>query len=178
MPWPTTVTFFITGVSSGFGLALCRKALADGHNVIAVSRRPDMKDEIESLGGQWHVLDLNDPNCDSLIDTLEASGTHIDVLINCAGYAVLGPAESFSDDQVRQLMETSFFGPYRLIRAATPYMRSRRRGMVVNLSSGAGVDGREGMALYGAGKSALDGEFLSLTASFSSLGELCLGACF
>lgn len=158
-PWnPPKLTFLITGSASGFGLALTRLALQNNHAVIATSRNTSRKEEIESLGGQWHYLDLNSPDCASVISKLEEAGTHIDVLVNCAGLPILGPAETFNDDQVRLAMETAFFGPFRLIRAVAPHMRSRRRGMIVNLSSGAGVDGRDGMAVYGAGKSAMDGK--------------------
>jgi NAD(P)-dependent dehydrogenase (short-subunit alcohol dehydrogenase family) len=56
-------------------------------------------------------------------------------------------------------MELLYFGPYRLIRAVVPYMRKRRFGVIVNMSSGAGLEGRPSMGIYAAAKAALDGEF-------------------
>ncbi|KAF7544287.1 hypothetical protein G7046_g9815 [Stylonectria norvegica] len=160
--WTTSpLTWLITGASSGFGLALARLALSNGHKVIATSRNParnpDLLAEIEGKGGQWRSLDVDDQDCGALVHNLEKEGTAIDVLVNNAGLSIHGPAESFSEKEVRQQMETVFFGPYRLIRAAVPYMRERRRGLILNISSGAGVEGRESMGIYGASKAAMDG---------------------
>ena len=162
MPWnPQRLTVLITGSSSGLGLALTRNILSHGHHVIATSRTPaktpDLVAEVEAAGGQWLALDLDDPDCGAVIARLEDQGTHVDVLTNAAGFSILGASEAFAEDEVRRQMETSFFGPYRLMRAVVPRMRERRRGMIVNLSSGAGCYGREAMAIYGASKSAMDG---------------------
>ncbi|KPM41737.1 hypothetical protein AK830_g4850 [Neonectria ditissima] len=155
------LTWLITGAASGFGLELTRLALSKGHNVIATSRNPtkvpDLVSEIESNGGRWLTLDVDDLNGGSIIDSLEAEGTSIDILVNNAGWSIHGPAESFSEDEVRRQMETVFFGPYRLIRAVVPYMRQRRQGLIINIGSGAGVGGRESMGIYGASKAAMDG---------------------
>ncbi|KAH9905852.1 hypothetical protein F4778DRAFT_681493 [Xylariomycetidae sp. FL2044] len=154
-------TWLITGCSSGFGLAFTRLALAKGHNVIATSRNPDrtpeLVDEIRSKGGQWVQLDAVDQNCGKVIEGLEAQGTAIDVLINSAGIGASAPVESFSEDDVRLLMETNFYGPYRLMRAAAPRMRKRRSGVIVNLSSGSGMEAINTLGVYGASKAALDG---------------------
>lgn len=153
--------WLITGCSSGFGLALARKAQAQGHNVIATSRNPkrtlELVDEIESKGGQWLALDVDDRASGQVVEDLEKQGVHIDVLVNNAGYSIHGPVEQFTEDEVRAAMETLYFGPFRLIRAVVPYMRKRRFGIVVNISSGAGLEGRESMGTYAPGKSALDG---------------------
>ncbi|KAI0129166.1 hypothetical protein BJ170DRAFT_362289 [Xylariales sp. AK1849] len=158
------LTWLITGCSSGFGLQLTRHALAAGHTVIATSRNPsrtpDLVAEISSTPdgrGQWLSLDTDDPDCGQLVTDLENGGTCIDVLVNSAGFAIAGPVEGFSDDEIRRLMETNFFGPYRLMRAVVPFMRARRRGVVVNLSSGSGLEARHTLGAYGASKAALDG---------------------
>ncbi|KAI3398878.1 hypothetical protein diail_8387 [Diaporthe ilicicola] len=131
------LTWLITGCSSGFGLAIARHALANGHKVIATSRNPaktpQLVQEIESSGGRWVQLDLDDPGNGKVIDDLEAEGTTIDVLVNNAGSALLQAAESVTEDEVRAQFETVFFGPYRLTRAALPHMRKRRFGIVVNI---------------------------------------------
>ncbi|CAH0026953.1 unnamed protein product [Clonostachys rhizophaga] len=154
------LTWLITGASSGFGLALTRLALEGGHRVIATSRNPssypDIEKEISSKGGELVALDINAPDSADVIYKLQEKGVEVEVLVNCAGAAILGPAESFNEDEVRALAETAYFGPYRLIRAVVPGMRTRRRGMIVNVSTGSAVDGRESMAVYGASKAAMD----------------------
>ncbi|KAL3958713.1 hypothetical protein ACCO45_006875 [Purpureocillium lilacinum] len=147
---PPKLTFLITGCSSGFGLALTRLALAHSHTV----------ESHASNGSRFLALDVDSPTrAAELIEQLECRDdcVAIDVLVNNAGWSVHGPAESFRDDEVRRQFETVFFGPYRLARAVVPHMRRRRRGMIVNIGSGAGVDGRESMAVYAAAKAALDG---------------------
>ncbi|KAK2009307.1 NAD(P)-binding protein [Colletotrichum eremochloae] len=155
------LTWFITGCSSGFGLALTRIAQRNGHNVIATSRNPskhpELQREIENGGGRWLALDVDDPGSGEMIHKLEASGTAIDVLVNNAGWSIHGPAEGFTEEETRAQMETVFFGPYRLMRAMAPHMRERRTGIIVNISSAAGLDGRESMGVYAAAKAAMDG---------------------
>ncbi|KAH8179213.1 short chain dehydrogenase domain-containing protein [Sarocladium implicatum] len=163
MSWPNQkLTWLITGASSGFGLQLSLLALSHGHQVIATSRspssHPDLLSSMTSKGGRFLQLDINDPQSPKdFVDNLEKEGVEIDVLVNAAGYSILGPAEAFTEEEVRDQMETGFFGPYRLMREVVRGMRERRRGMVLSLSSGAGVDGRPSMGVYGASKAAMDG---------------------
>lgn len=82
----------------------------------------------------------------------------VDVLVNNAGWSIHAPAEHFTEDEVRAQFETLFFGPYRLMRAAVAGMRRRRLGVVVNVSSGASLEGRDSMGVYAAAKAALDGK--------------------
>lgn len=156
------LTCLITGCSSGLGLALARYVQTQGHKVIATSRQPsrtpDLVAEVESYGGEWHSLDLNDSNAAKiLIESLELSNICIDVLINNAGSIIFGAVEQLADEELHDQMETLYFGPSRLIHALVPYMRQRRLGVVVNISSGAALDARESMGGYAAGKAALDG---------------------
>ncbi|KAI5920590.1 hypothetical protein F4810DRAFT_713443 [Camillea tinctor] len=154
------MVWLITGCSSGFGLAFAREVQARGHKVIATSRNPsrtpDLVSEVTGRGGQWMKLDVDEPCCGNVISDLESQGTHIDILINCAGFSIAGPLEIFQEDEVRRLMETNFFGPYRLIRAVVPHMRKRRSGVIVNISTGSGFEARESLGMYGASKAALD----------------------
>jgi short-subunit dehydrogenase len=137
--------------------------LSHGHNLIATSRNPsrtpDLVSEITSHGGRWLPLDVDDLSSPALIDTLEKEGTHIDVLVNNAGYSIHAPVEALTEGELREMMDTMYFGPARLIRAVMPYMRQRRSGVVVNMSSGAGLEGNESMGGYAATKAALDGTF-------------------
>lgn len=156
------LTWLITGCSSGFGLSLTRAAQAGGHTVIATSRNPsrtpELVAEVESHGGKWIQLDVDSPNSGDVITELEKSGTNIDVLVNNAGFSIYAPIETITDEEIRSQMETMYFAPLRLIRAVLPYMRQRRFGVIVNMSSGASLDGIPTMGVYGGAKAGLDGE--------------------
>jgi NAD(P)-dependent dehydrogenase (short-subunit alcohol dehydrogenase family) len=156
------LTWLITGCSSGFGLSLTRTVQSHGHTVIATSRNPsrtpDLVAEVESKGGKWLKIDVDDPNCAQIVEDLEASEQYIDVLINNAGYSIHACIEQFTEEEVRRQMESMYFGPCRLIRAVLPHMRKRRFGIVVDMSSGAGLEGRESMGAYAPAKAGLDGE--------------------
>ncbi|KAI1806751.1 putative short-chain oxidoreductase [Daldinia bambusicola] len=157
------LTWLVTGATSGFGESLCRLILAGGHKLIATSRNPSrnpgLAAEINAHGNgcQFIQLDVDDRNSGQIIESLEASGAEIDVLVNNAGYCIYAPVETTAEEEVRALMETLYFGPVRLIRAAVPHMRKRRYGVIVNISSGAALDGRDSMGPYAGAKAALDG---------------------
>lgn len=178
------LTWLITGCSSGVGLALARAVHASpaGHTLIATSRAPSRTPDLvaeltssSSVGGdsgknRWLTLDVDHPTAASdLIADLEADGVEVDVLVNNAGWSIHQAAEHFTDQEVRDQFETVFFGPYRLTRAVLPGMRKRRFGVVVNVSSGAALEGRESMGAYAAAKAAMDGEFLVFLPLSSSL---------
>lgn len=155
------LTWLITGTSSGFGLSLARLAQSAGHKVIASSRNPsktpELVSEIESKGGKWIKLDVADISAGNIIDELETSGTSIDVLINNAGFSIFAPVETTTEDEIREQMETMYFGPLRLIKAVIPHMRDRRFGVIANISSGASLEGAPTMGPYAGAKAGLDG---------------------
>jgi NAD(P)-dependent dehydrogenase (short-subunit alcohol dehydrogenase family) len=133
---------------------------ANGHKLIATSRNPsdtpELVSEIEGKGGKWIRLNVDDLDCDKVIEELEEHGQFVDVLVNNAGYCIHNPAETFTDGEARALMETLYFGPFRLIRTAVRRMRQRRFGIIVNMSSGAALESNPSMGPYAAGKGALD----------------------
>ncbi|KAI0465615.1 NAD(P)-binding protein [Xylaria cf. heliscus] len=154
------LTWLITGCSSGFGLSLARIAQAGGHKVIATSRNPsktpDLVKEVESNGGKWLQLNVDDPDSGNIINALERSGERIDVLINNAGYSIYAPIETITEDEIRAQMETMYFGPLRLIRAVLPYQRNRKFGIIANFSSGAALEAQGSMGAYAGAKGGLD----------------------
>ena len=158
-----TLTWLITGSSSGFGLALTRIALKAGHKVIATSRNPsatpDLVKEVQSSGGQWLTLDVTSTSTPQLVQDLEAKGTEIDVLVNNAGYSVFAPIETTSEDDLRKQLDTLYLGPVRLIKAVLPFQRKRRFGVIVNFSSGAALQGNDTMGAYAGAKAGLDGMY-------------------
>lgn len=157
------LTWLITGSSSGFGLSLVRIAQAGGHTVIATSRNPsrtpELVAEVEARGGKWLQLDVDSSSSAQVIEEVEKSGHEIDVLVNNAGYSIFAPVETFAEDEIRAQMETMYFGPLRLIQAVLPHFRKRRFGVIVNMSSGAALEGRDSMGAYAGAKAGLDGTF-------------------
>ncbi len=156
------LTWLISGCSSGIGLSLARQVQANGDILIASSRNPsrtpELVEEVEARGGKWIRLDVDDSECGLVVDDLEKQGHHIDVLVNNAGYSILAAVEQYTEAELRRQMETLYFGPCRLMRAALAWMRARRFGVVVNISSGAGPEANPSMGAYGAAKAALDGQ--------------------
>ncbi|KZF26530.1 NAD(P)-binding protein [Xylona heveae TC161] len=167
------LTWLITGCSSGFGLSLTRIAQAEGDKVIATSRNPsrtpELVREVESKGGKWLQLDLDNPNNAQVIEQLENSGQEIDVLVNNAGFSIFSPVETSTEEEYRAQMESMYFGPLRLIRAVLPHMRKRRFGIIVNMSSGAALEGRDTMGGYAGAKAGLDGTCIFSTSILSEL---------
>lgn len=159
---PERSIWLITGCSSGFGLSLTRQVQSNGHTVIATSRNPsrtpELVAEVEAKGGKWLQLDVDDRNCGHVLEEVGP----VDILVNNAGGSIHGCVEQLTENEIRQQMETLYFGPCRLIRASVPYMRKRRFGIVVNMSSGAGLEGRESMGSYAPAKAALDSKLLHI----------------
>ena len=155
------LTWLITRCSSGFGLSLTRIVQAGGHTVIASSRNPsktpELVAEVEKKGGKWIQLDVDNRNNAQIIDGLEKSGTQIDVLVNNAGYSIFAPVETSTEDEIRAQMESMYFGRLRLIPAVLPQMRKQRFGVIVNISSGAALEGAPSMGPYAGAKAGLDG---------------------
>ncbi|KAI1609472.1 putative short chain oxidoreductase/dehydrogenase [Exophiala viscosa] len=170
-------TWLITGCSAGFGLSLTRYILAQGHNVIATSRNPsktpDLVKEITSKpSGRWLSLDVTSPKekIETVIQEAEKEFGGIDVLVNNAGYSVLGAAEDIPEDKAKAQFEVNFWGAIRTTQAILPQMRSRKSGTIVNISSIAGLDAQPTCAIYAASKFALEAWSESLSREVGSLG--------
>jgi len=154
--------WFITGVSSGFGLELALYALSSGHTVYGTVRSrqgaADAVSKIEKAGGNCVVLDVTvRETVFIVVEQVLAKEGRIDVLVNNAGWALFGTLESVDEQQARQQIETNFFGPFNVIQAVLPSMRERKSGSIVNISSTAGFHGFPGASLYVASKFALEG---------------------
>jgi NAD(P)-dependent dehydrogenase (short-subunit alcohol dehydrogenase family) len=165
-------TWLITGISRGLGLALARAALERGDAVIGTVRggRPDLSEG----EGRLHVLTL-DMAQGAAIDAavaqaFEIAGGRLDVLVNNAGYGLLGAAEDATDAEIERLFAVDVFGPFRLIRAALPRLRAQGGGHIVNITSVAGRAPGAGSALYGAAKAALEGISGSLAQELKPFG--------
>ncbi len=154
----------ITGCSSGFGLLAAARLAASGHFVYAtmrdVSKQQELVDESIKRGGQVLVrpLDVTKPSTiKPVIDEIIQHHQHIDVVINNAGFGLGGFFEDLSDEEIRAQMETNFFGVQHVTRAVIPYMRERRQGKIINISSIAGLCSSPSLSAYNASKWALEG---------------------
>ncbi|WP_433361978.1 SDR family NAD(P)-dependent oxidoreductase [Actinoplanes sp. CA-142083] len=162
-------TWFITGASRGLGRAITEAALAAGDRVIATARRPShLKDLVDAYGERIVPVELDVTDADAVRTAVDR---RIDVVVNNAGYANLGPIETTSEEDFRRQFETNFWGVYNVTRAALPGMRERGSGTIVQISSiGGRVGGSAGLGSYQAAKFAVDGLSRVLAVETAPLG--------
>ncbi|WP_313377403.1 oxidoreductase [Pantoea sp. CTOTU50773] len=154
-------TLLITGVSSGFGRALALEALAKGYRVIGTVRNVEAKLAFEQLHPQNALafeLDVTHfAVIDDLIADIEADQGPIDVLVNNAGYGHEGIMEESSLEEMRHQFDVNVFGAVAMIKAVLPFMRQRRRGHILNITSMGGFITMPGISYYCGSKFALEG---------------------
>jgi NAD(P)-dependent dehydrogenase (short-subunit alcohol dehydrogenase family) len=164
-------TWFITGISRGLGLSLARAALAAGDKVIGTVRSgtPDLDAAADRL--DVLTLDVTDRAAlDAAVADVFARHGRIDVIVNNAGYGLMGALETTSDEALDHLFETDVFAPVRLIRAAIPHLRRQGSGHIINITSVAGRAANVGYSLYAGVKSALEGISHSLSLELAPFG--------
>lgn len=170
----TVKTWFITGTSSGFGRAFAEHALARGHNVVATARRADALEALAARAAERVlslVLDVTRPgDAQAAVAAAVARFGRIDVLINNAGYGVVGAFEETPDSELRALMEANFFGAMNVTRAALPALRAQRSGAIVNISSLGGQLSFAGFSAYSATKFAIEGASEALAQELKPFG--------
>ena len=147
-------TVLITGCSSGYGLETARHFLAQGWTVVATMRRP--RTDILPTSERMRVLALDVTRPASIAAALEASGP-IDVLVNNAGIGLFGAFEATPMATVRDVFETNTFGVMAMTQAVLPQFRSRRSGVVVNVTSSVTLAAMPLAAAYTASKMAIEG---------------------
>ncbi|KAJ8101680.1 hypothetical protein POJ06DRAFT_193750 [Lipomyces tetrasporus] len=168
-------TWLVTGASSGLGAAVAEAALQAGHNVIATARNcikaAEANPRISKLGGTWIELDVTSPNTTKLVeDAISKAGGVIDVIVNNAGYSLLGSIEDMSENEIEAQFSTNVYGAVRVLKGVLPFMRARKSGTVVNISSSAGIDGLPTCAMYAGTKFALEGMSESLSRELEPFG--------
>ena len=168
-----TRVWFITGAARGIGLRITEAALAAGDAVVATSR--DAASLRERFAGNDALLPISLDVTDekqaaaAVAAALDRFG-RIDVLVNNAGFGLLGAVEEASADEVRRLYETNVFGLLNVTRAALPAMRERRRGHVINISSVGGYRSGPGFGVYCSTKFAVEGISEALHGELAPLG--------
>jgi NAD(P)-dependent dehydrogenase (short-subunit alcohol dehydrogenase family) len=164
-------TWFITGISRGLGLALAQAVLADGDAVIGTVRsgRP----ALEAAPGKLQVVTLDVADgaaAETAIRQAFARAGRIDVIVNNAGYGLLGATEKATDQELARIFAVDVFAPFRIIRAALPFLRAQGSGHIVNITSVAGRAPAAGYSLYAAVKFALEGLSVSLAQELAPFG--------
>jgi NAD(P)-dependent dehydrogenase (short-subunit alcohol dehydrogenase family) len=166
--------WLITGANSGFGAAFTRAALDAGDTVVAAVRRPEtMAGLAAKFPGRVGIvpLDVRDPvRCQQAVEDVLATHGRIDVLVNNAGYGVVGAVEETTEEELRDAFEVMFHGPLRLTRLVLPHMRERRSGAIVQVSSMGGLLAFPGNSAYCAAKGALEQASEALAAEVAGLG--------
>jgi NAD(P)-dependent dehydrogenase (short-subunit alcohol dehydrogenase family) len=164
-------TWFITGISRGLGYALAKAALAQGDTVIGTVR--DTAPDLAVGSGTLRLMTLDMADGDAaeaaMTQAFAQAGT-IDVIVNNAGYGLLGALEHATVAQAKHLFDVDVFAPFRIMRAALPHLRAQRSGHIINITSIAGRAPGMGSALYAAAKYALEGLSVSLAQEVRPLG--------
>ena len=169
----TKNVWLITGAGRGMGVDIVKAALAAGHAVIATGRDPQKV--TSALGASDDLLavklDITAPaDAQASVETAVERFGRIDVLVNNAGNFYAGFFEEMPDEDFRAQLETNFFGPLNVTRAVLPVMRQQRSGLVITMSSTAGVTGAAFTSAYAASKFALEGWMESLTPEVAPFG--------
>jgi NAD(P)-dependent dehydrogenase (short-subunit alcohol dehydrogenase family) len=166
--------WFVTGTSSGFGRSIVEEAIARGDRVVATARDPRALDDLVAVApDRVHAVRLDvtrpaeiEPAVAAAIERFGA----IDVVVNNAGFSIVGAVEETSEADLRATLETMFFGAVAVTRAVLPHMRERRTGTIVQITSVGGVITAPGFGPYCAAKHALEAISEALAAELAPLG--------
>ncbi len=166
--------WLVTGAGRGMGVDIAKAALAAGNAVVATGRRPEAVEQ--AMGGAQDdvlvvKLDVTSPaDAQAAVQAAVDRFGRIDVLVNNAGNFYAGFFEEITPEDFRAQIETTLFGPMNVTRAVLPVMRAQRSGVVVAISSTAGIVGFEFNSAYAASKFGVEGWIESLTPEVAPFG--------
>jgi NAD(P)-dependent dehydrogenase (short-subunit alcohol dehydrogenase family) len=165
-------TVLITGTSSGFGKAAARHFAREGWNVIATMRRPEEEQDFSQLDGVLVTrLDVQDrATIAAAIEAGIARFGRIDALVNNAGFGLFGLFETTTPEKIAEQFDVNVFGVMDVTRAILPHFRQNKGGVILNISSGAGIFTLPMLSLYCASKFALEGFSEALSYELASQG--------
>ncbi len=165
--------WFITGAGRGMGVELVKAALAAGNAVVATGRNTDAVTKAVGEADDLLVvkLDITSPeDAQAAVKAAVDRFGHVDVLVNNAANFYAGYFEEISSEHFRAQVETNLFGPLNVTRAVLPVMRAQHSGVVVAISSTAGISGQEFVSAYAASKFGVEGWIESLTPEVAPFG--------
>jgi len=167
--------WFITGAGSGIGTGIAKAALRSGDRVVATGRNVEKVRNVFPDVAQENIafvqLDVADESkAKTAVDEAIKRFGRIDVLVNNAGYSLLGNFEQMSTAEIQQQFATNFYGVVHLMHAVLPVIRRQRSGHIINISSVAGVVGLKHCAAYAATKFAVEGLSLSVATEVEKFG--------
>ncbi|MXN90369.1 SDR family NAD(P)-dependent oxidoreductase [Flavobacterium sp. Sd200] len=166
--------WFITGSSRGLGRDLTKAVLEAGDKVAATARNINQLDDLAAeYPDQLYQLQLDVTNQEEVITAVQQAIAYfgrIDVLVNNAGFGIIGAAEAYSNEQVRRQLETNLYAPINITRAILPYMRRQGSGRILQVSSIGGRVGNAGITIYQAAKFGLSGFSEALAEEVRELG--------
>ena len=171
---PSEKIIFITGVSSGFGRALAVEAANEGYRVVGTLRNAEQVSEFDkAVPGKTYGKLLDITNMDAIpaaVSEIEKDVGPIDVLVNNAGYGQEGTIEESPLEDLRQQFEVNVFGTVAVTKAVLPYMRQRRKGHILTITSMGGLTTFPGLGYYHGSKFALEGIFEALAKEIKPFG--------
>lgn len=164
-------TIFITGASSGLGKSTAKLFQSKGWRVIATMRNPEKETELNTLKDVV-ILPLDVTNPEQIISTIEKVTRlyAIDVVMNNAGYGLIGVLESLEDEQIQRQITTNLLSVIRVSKAFTAHFRERKSGTFINITSTFGLIGFPTCSIYSATKFAIDGFSESLAYELAQFG--------
>ena len=169
--------WFITGANKGLGAAIAKEALDRGYKVVATACKPEGMEK--TLGNSPNLLTVklditNDEQVQSSVDAALERFGRIDVLVNSAGYGLLGYFEEISEKLIRQHIETNVLGTMKITRAVLLIMRKQGSSWIIVVSSTSGIRAVEGNSVYSASKFALEGWTEGISIDLKPFGIRCM----
>ena len=170
----SSLVWFITGTSSGFGRFLVEQALAAGDRVVATARQPEALADLAARAPKSLrvlALDVTRPEEVRRV-VMEARDVwgRLEVIVNNAGYGLVGALEEYDEAQMERNLATNLMGPLHVIRAVLPILRAQKFGHLVNLSAAAAISNYPGFSVYGGAKAALEAITESLRLEVAAFG--------
>ncbi|OXE95776.1 short-subunit dehydrogenase [Flavobacterium araucananum] len=164
-------TIFITGASSGLGKSTAKLFQSKGWRVIATMRNPEKENELDKLKDVI-ILPLDVTNSEQIISTIKQVTAlySVDVVMNNAGYGLIGVLESLDDEQIYRQIATNLLSVIRVSKAFTPHFRKNKSGTFINITSTFGLIGFPTCSIYSATKFAIDGFSESMAYELAQFG--------
>lgn len=166
--------WLVTGTSSGFGRAIADAVVARGDSLVAAVRTPEANEDLVARAPDRVLVTRTDvtrpKEVKEAVDAAVERFGRIDVVVNNAGYGLLGGVEEATDGQIRSQFDVNVFGVFNVTRAVLPVLRAQRSGHIIMMSSVAGQLGAPGLAWYDASKFAVEGFSEALAGELQPIG--------